>query len=206
MLGQVEITPGGDSFQFLGSEREFVKEIDRSLGVVRQFLRFLPVFLQRGSRQADAFVPLKPLLDPVFMPGLPSPIRLRGGEVGDLSDLRHVAGGGLHGLVRPDEELQFHLLELARAEGEVARGDFVTKGFAHLADAERHFLAGRFQDVLELGKDGLCGLRAKVGDVLFVRDRADVGFEHQVERARRSQVDAGFRMEVDRGLQRFLVI
>jgi hypothetical protein len=65
-------------------------------------------------------------------------------------------------LVRADEELQFHLLELARAEGEVARVDLVAKRLADLANAERHFLARGFQHVLELHEDGLRRLGTQI--------------------------------------------
>ncbi len=45
------------------------------------------------------------------------------------------------------EELQLHLLELAGTEGEVARGDLVAEGLAHLADAEGQLPAGGALDV-----------------------------------------------------------
>ena len=41
---------------------------------------------------------------------------------------------------RYDEAL-LHLLELAGAEGEVARGDLVAEGLAHLTDAEGQLAA-----------------------------------------------------------------
>ena len=97
--------------------------------------------------------------------------------------LGHAAVDGFDGLVRLDEKLQLHLLELARAEGVIARRNLVPERLAHLRDAERHFLAGRFQHVLELGEDRLRRLGAEVGDVALVGDRTDVSFEHQVEGA-----------------------
>src|SRR5699024_7480399 len=44
------------------------------------------------------------------------------------------------GLRRRGEVLDLHLLELARAEDEVARGDLVAEGLADLTDAERGLL------------------------------------------------------------------
>ena len=66
-----------DAFQFLRAEWEFEKQIDRRAGIVREFLRLLPIFFKRRARQADAFVKTNPLLDPILVPGLPAPIRLR---------------------------------------------------------------------------------------------------------------------------------
>ena len=45
------------------------------------------------------------------------------------------------------EELELHLLELADAEDEVARGDLVAEALAYLADAEGQLAAGGALDV-----------------------------------------------------------
>ena len=60
--------------------------------------------------------------------------------------------GGRH------EELHLHLLELARAEDEVAGRDLVAEGLADLGDPERRLLARELQDVLEVDEDPLRGL------------------------------------------------
>ena len=60
----------------------------------------------------------------------------------------------------------------------------VAERLADLRDAERDLLAGGFKDVFELGKDGLGGFWPQIGDIVGALDRADVGLEHQVERAR----------------------
>ena len=44
--------------------------------------------------------------------------------------------GELHAFVRVAEVFDFHLLELAGAEGEIARVDFVPEGLADLGDTE----------------------------------------------------------------------
>ena len=80
--------------------------------------------------------------------------------------LGHAAADGFDRLVGPDEKLQFHLLEFAGAEGEIAGVDLVAKGLADLADAEGNFLARHFEHVFELGKNRLGGFRAQPGHVL----------------------------------------
>src|ERR1044072_3229938 len=41
--------------------------------------------------------------------------------------------------IGPDEIFDFHLLDLAQTEEEVARSDLIAESFADLGDAERHF-------------------------------------------------------------------
>ena len=83
-----------------------------------------------------------------------------------------------------DEELQFHLLELAAAEREIARIDLVAERLADLRDAERHLLARHAEDVVELRENDLRGFGAEIGDAGAVLDRADERLEHQIELAR----------------------
>ena len=94
----------------------------------------------------------------------------------------------LRGLVRRDEELHLHLLELERAEDEVARGDLVAEGLADLRDPERRLAARELQHVLEVEEDALGGLGAQVDGRARVLHRADRGLEHEVELARLGQV------------------
>ena len=89
--------------------------------------------------------------------------------------------GGRH------EELHLHLLELARAEDEVAGRDLVAERLADLGDPERGLLARELQHVLEVDEDALCGLRAQIGGGARFLDRADRRLEHQVEVARLGQ-------------------
>ena len=81
------------------------------------------------------------------------------------------------------EELALHLLELTGAEGEVARGDLVAEGLAHLAHAEGQLAAGGALDVGKVDEDALCGLGAQVASGGAVLGDADGGLEHQVELA-----------------------
>ena len=94
----------------------------------------------------------------------------------------------LRRLVGRHEVLHLHLLELARAEDEVAGRDLVAKRLADLGDAERRLLARELEDVLEVDEDPLRRLGAQVGLRARVLDRADVRLEHQVELARLGEV------------------
>ena len=60
-----------------------------------------------------------------------------------------------------DEKLDFHLLELAGAKGEVAGGDFVAESLANLTDAEGQFFAGGGLHVLKVDEYALRGFRAQ---------------------------------------------
>jgi hypothetical protein len=86
-----------------------------------------------------------------------------------------------------DEVFHLHLLELARAEDEVARGDLVAERLADLGDAERQLHAAGVDDVLEVHEHALRRLGPQVGDGRGVGHGADVRLEHHVERARRGE-------------------
>ena len=75
------------------------------------------------------------------------------------------------------EELDLHLLELATAEREVPRRDFVAKALADLGDAERNLHAGAVEHVLEVDEDALGRFGTKEGRVFFAAQRADDGLE-----------------------------
>ena len=79
------------------------------------------------------------------------------------------------------EELDFHLLELAGAEGEVPRRDLVAEALADLGDAERHPHPGAVQDVFEVDEHSLGGFRPEEGGVVLAAHRADDRLEHEVE-------------------------
>src|SRR5271154_5951844 len=97
---------------------------------------------------------------------------------------------GLDDFVRLDEKFQFHLLELARAEGEIARRDLVAERLADLRDAERDALPRRFQNIFELRENRLRGFGAEISNAVFAFNRTDISFEHQVEWPRFSQKGA----------------
>ena len=95
--------------------------------------------VELGTRDADRLVEFEAFLEPVV--------------------------GEFQAILLAAEVLDLHLLELARAEGEVARVDLVAEGLADLGDAEGHLdaLAGLVADVFELHEDALCGLGSQVG-------------------------------------------
>src|SRR5207244_10944176 len=114
--------------------------------VVLQLL--LAVLAEPEVLRPDA-VPLVPgeaLLDPHVVPVL----------VGGLS---------VHRLVGIDEELQLHLLELARPENEVPRRDLVPEALADLRDPERQLAPRRLEYVLEVNERTVGGLGALVGEL-----------------------------------------
>lgn len=193
--GQIEVATRGDAFQLLGAEGEFAQDVHAGAGVVGEVGGRLPVVFEHVAK-ADALVELRALIDPVTVPQLPAPIRLRFAQIGTFMPLRDFAADDFDGFVGLDEELEFHLLELAAAEGEILRRDLVAEGLADLADAKRHLHAAGVEDVFELRKDGLRGFRAQVGHVVLGRGGAEVGLEHEIEGACLAEHAAGFRMEI----------
>src|SRR5580700_1983446 len=87
-------------------------------------------------------------------------------------------------IVGRHEELHLHLLELARAEDEVARSDLVPERLADLRDPERRLLARELQHVLEVDEGSLLLLRSEVSHRAGLLHGADGRLEHQVEVAR----------------------
>src|SRR5690606_20159457 len=84
-----------------------------------------------------------------------------------------------------------HLLELARAENEVAGGDLVAETLADLGEAERRLLARRGLLLTEVDEDALGRFGAQVVQPLFGVDWAEVGLEQAVEHARLGPLAAG---------------
>src|SRR5690606_1333324 len=91
-------------------EREAIFNVARAgagLGVVGEFVAVVLAQLEVVAGQADRLPPRKPRVAPVGVPLLRA--------------------------VGRDEKLDFHLLELARTEGEVARRHLVAERLADLA-------------------------------------------------------------------------
>ena len=155
---QVEVGAVRDALQLAplrALEAEPVLDVDGPLRVVRELLLRVLEVPQVVPGDAEAGVPVGPVVDPVLVPLL--------------------VGAGL------DEELHLHLLELAGPEDEVARGDLVPERLADLADAERRLLPGRGLDVLVVDEDALRGLRPQVVQAGLVLDRAEVGLQQAAE-------------------------
>ena len=138
-------------------EREGVLDIGGSAAVESQLCRLVVTQAQVLLLDAKAQQPVLAVVLPVS-----EPVQI---------------GAGLA------EELALHLLELAGAEGEVARGDLVAEGLAHLADAEGQLAAGGALDVGEVHEDALRGLRPQIAGRGGILGDADGGLEHQVELA-----------------------
>ena len=162
VLAQVEVAAVGDPLELRPADREQVLDVRRRRGVVRELLLRVLAQAQVVGADAEAGVPALALREPVLEPRA--------------------------GLVRRDEVLHLHLLELARAKDEVAGGDLVAKGLADLGDPERRPAARELQHVLEVDEDPLGGLGAQVDGRGVVAHRPHVGLEHEVELARVGEV------------------
>jgi 2-polyprenyl-6-methoxyphenol hydroxylase-like FAD-dependent oxidoreductase len=183
VLAQIKIAAGGDAFKFLGAEGELKQQVHGGAGVMGEFLGLLPVFLKSGAVQTDALIEPNPFFHPVLVPHLPTPVRLRLSGMSRSGGFGYAPTNGFHRFIWPDEELELHLFEFTRTEGEIAGRHLVSEGLPHLGDAERHLLTRSFEHVLELGKNRLSSLGPKIGDIFVGFNRADDGFEHQVEGA-----------------------
>ena len=129
-------------------ERERVFDVGRAARIMAQLVLVVIAQPQPLAGQAQVGVPLVAPIAPVLVP------------VGRR--------------LRMAEELDFHLLELARAEGEVARRDLVAKALADLRDAERNADPRAVDHVLEVDEDALGRLGAQKGGPLFAAQRADM--------------------------------
>src|SRR5262245_44895217 len=175
MAAQVEVTSVSDSFQLPElpgrEEGESILDVGCATGVMAALFRLVFPHPQRFIRQPEIEIPLVTPVAPELIP---------------LRRLRRVT-----------EELDLHLLELARAEGEVARGDLVAETLSHLCDAEWNLDARTIDDVLEVDEDSLCRLRTQKCRVVLPAERADDGLEHQIELARRRQGAERLRVRPD---------
>ena len=164
VFGKIIIATIGDSLQLTGPEREVILHVRTTLGIVCQLIRIVIAQMQFLARQAQLDIPVVAQVTPVGVP------RVR--------------------LVRMTEELHLHLLELATAEGVVARVDLVAEALADLGDPEGRPDAVGVEHVAIVAEDALCRLGTQVGRSGVIFHRPDVGLEHQVELARRGQVAA----------------
>src|SRR5207237_7922381 len=86
-----------------------------------------------------------------------------------------------HLIGRWHEELELHLLELAKPEDRIAGRDLVTEGLPDLRDAKRRAHPRRVQDVGEVDEDALGRFRTQVDLRARILGRAHEGLEPQVE-------------------------
>ena len=86
-----------------------------------------------------------------------------------------------HALFAVAEEFHFHLGKFPAAEGEVAGVDLVTESLTDLGDTKRQLLTGTVANLLEVNKNRLAGFGTQISGVFVVKDRAHIGFHHQIE-------------------------
>ena len=96
-----------------------------------------------------------------------------------------------------NEVFDFHLLEFAGAEDEVAGGDLVTERFTNLPDTEGRAFTGRSYHVVEVHEDALRGFRAQKVQPFLVIDRTQVGFQQAREVLRFGPFAAGAAVRAD---------
>src|SRR5437667_2472079 len=161
---QVEVGAVRDPLELGPAEGEGVLDVDARLGVVGELVAGVRAEAEAVALQAEADVPLEARVAPVVIP----PLVLAGA----------------------DEELELHLLELARAEEEVARGDLVAERAPDRGDAEGELQARGLEHVAEVDEGALRGFRAQERHVRGVLERPDEGLEHEVELARLGELAA----------------
>ena len=162
MALEVEVGTAGDALELAPAEGVLVLDVAGGGGVEGQLVGIVLAHAQLLAPHAQVHVPRQALVAPV---GVPSIV-----------------------LRRRDEELHLGLLELARAEDEVARRDLVAERLADLGDSKRWLRARALLHAEEVQEDALGRLRSQVGHRAGLLQRADVGLEHQVEGARLGQL------------------
>ena len=162
VLLEVVIRAVGHAPQLAPAEGEQILKVRGGLGIEGQLLRVVVAQAQVLFLHAQGEQPVAAEAAPI---GKPFQIFARAGE-----------------------EFQLHLLEFARAEGEVAGRDLVAEGFADLADARGQLFARGAHHVFEIDEDALRGLRAQVQLGSAVLRHALEGFEHHVELANAGEI------------------
>src|SRR5882724_8029146 len=144
-----------NAFDLLKTEREFIFNIAGGLGIMGQLDMIVVTVFLPGYAQAQM---------PVHTPSLPFLIPF-------------IFSSGT------DEELHFHLFELAHAEDELPGHDLVAEGLADLGDAKGDLHAARFLDIQKVDEDTLGRLGTQVDLAGLFGDAAQLGREHEVELA-----------------------
>ena len=165
VCGEIEVAAVRDALELRPADREQVLDVARPARVVGELVGVVRADPEMALAEPVAPVPVVARLHPVAVP--------------------------LVGLGRRDEELHLHLLELERAEDEVARGDLVAERLADLGDTERRLAARDLGHVLEVDEDALRRLGAQVDRHARLLERADARLEHEVEVACLGEVAVG---------------
>ena len=118
-LREVVAAARRQAHQLLRAEGELEDDVGARARVVRQLVVLVDFALHQRRVEANVEQPLLEGRNPFLVEVLPDVV------------------------VRRDEVLDLHLLELARAEDEVARRDLVAERLADLRDPERHLVTKR---------------------------------------------------------------
>ena len=136
MLLEIKISAVGYPPQLSPAKWEEILDVGGGLAVMGQLFRGMLPGPDVFRLQPQFQQPLLAELYPVFIP--------------------------IHVGPRCTEEFQLHLLELPGPENEVARGDFISKGFTDLADAKWDLLTGCAHYILEIDENPLGCFRPEV--------------------------------------------
>src|SRR5258708_6845596 len=158
MIRQIEVGAVVDALELLPAEREFILDVERVRGVMRELI--LAVLMPTQFLVSNP-EPLDPI-HPFRAPGL-EPLVLR---------------AGFH------EKLHLHLLELASPKDEVAGRDLVAERLADLRNSKGDFLTRGLLHVQVIDVDPLRRLGAQVDDGRLFLDGPYERLEHQIELAR----------------------
>ena len=135
---EVEVGSVGDALDFAPAPGVEVFEVVGCLGVVGEFVGAVPPDADAVGVDAEAGVPVHAVFNPAVV--------------------------GFFVLAGHDEVFDFHRLELAGSEDEVAGGDFVSERLAYLGDAEGEALSGGGEDVVEVDEDALGGFGSEIDE------------------------------------------
>src|SRR3989338_3703254 len=91
------------------------------------------------------------------------------------------------------EIFDLHLLELARAEQEIARRYFVAERLPYLCDSERQLRVERVDDILEVDENAASRLGAQIRNGRIVLACTYLRLEHHIELAHRPEISAAVR-------------
>mmetsp|Transcript_25446 Transcript_25446/g.84160 ORF Transcript_25446/g.84160 Transcript_25446/m.84160 type:complete len:392 (+) Transcript_25446:484-1659(+) len=163
MCLEIEVSARRNSEELRAAEGKLEGDVCTCTSIVRQLLLCVNVKVDQFLLHSDRQQPIPAVVNPFLVKGGPGVI------------------------VGRDEILDLHLLELARAEDEVARSDFIAKSFSNLSDTERNFSPCSLLHILEVDENALSRLRSQVGNRRSVAEGADLSLEHEVEGSRRSE-------------------
>src|SRR5690606_23577735 len=148
VLTQIVVGSIRDAFELALPERKAILDVRAACRIMRKLRSVVLTKREVFRTDPEADVPLVASVAPIAIP--------------------------MRRLLRPTEELDLHLLELAASEDEIARIDLVAKGLADLTDSERHTHTSGVATVLEVVENPLHRLGSQIGNTRAVLERTDV--------------------------------